>query len=111
MTTTNPSPDRLTTTDPTTRPPRFRMAAVGLASPLLLAACSSDSSDTAGDRLLAAVAGIPGGTAQLSVHDLTSGEQLALVDFASVLADDLRFTNGITVGDDGTIYVTGTGAR
>ena len=66
--------------------------------------------DVAGDRLLAAVAGIPGGTAQLSVHDLTTGDQLALVDFASVLDDDRRFANGIAVGADGTIYVTDTGA-
>jgi hypothetical protein len=65
--------------------------------------------DVADNRLLAAVTAIPGGTAQLSIHDLTSGEQLALVDFASVLDDDQRFANGITVGDDGTIYVTDTG--
>ncbi len=50
------------------------------------------------------------GTAQLSVHDLTSGEQLELVDFASVQPDDRRFANGIAVDDDGTIYVTDTGA-
>jgi sugar lactone lactonase YvrE len=33
-----------------------------------------------------------------------------VIDFASVLDDDQRFANGITVGDDGTIYVTDTGA-
>ena len=50
------------------------------------------------------------GTAQLSVHDLTSGEQIELVDFASVQPEDRRFANGITVDDDGNIYVTDTGA-
>lgn len=62
------------------------------------------------NRLLVAVTGLPSGTAQLSVHDLTSGEQLELVDFAAVQPDERRFANGITVAGDGTIYVTDTGA-
>lgn len=66
--------------------------------------------DTVGNRLLVAITGLPSGTAQLSVHDLTSGEQLELVDFASVLPDDRRFANGIAVDDEGSIYVTDTGA-
>jgi sugar lactone lactonase YvrE len=66
--------------------------------------------DVSGNRLLVAVTGLPFGTAQLSVHDLTTGEQLELVDFASVQPDDRRFANGIAVDDDGNIYVTDTGA-
>lgn len=66
--------------------------------------------DAARNRLLVAVTGLPFGTAQLSIHDLTSGEQLELVDFASVQPDDRRFANGITVDDVGNIYVTDTGA-
>lgn len=62
------------------------------------------------DRLLVAVTGLPFGTAQLSVHDLGTGEQLALVDFASIQPDDRRFANGIAVDDDGNIFVTDTGA-
>lgn len=62
------------------------------------------------NRLLVAVTGLPFGTAQLSVHDLTSGEQVQLVDFASVQPDDRRFANGIAVEDEGNIYVTDTGA-
>ncbi len=66
--------------------------------------------DIARNRLLVAVTGLPFGTAQLSIHDLRSGEQLELVDFASVQLDDRRFANGIAVDDVGNIYVTDTGA-
>lgn len=66
--------------------------------------------DIARNRLLVAVTGLPSGTAELSVHDLTTGDQLELVDFASIQADDRRFANGITVDDDGNVYVTDTGA-
>lgn len=62
------------------------------------------------NRLLVAVAGLPWGTAQLSVHDLGSVEQLQLVDFAAIQPDDRRFANGIAVDDEGIIYVTDTGA-
>ena len=46
--------------------------------------------DVAGGRLLVAVTAVPSGVAQLSVHDLATGEQTHLVDFADVLPDAPR---------------------
>lgn len=66
--------------------------------------------DPDGGRLLVAVTGLPSGTSMLSVHDLATGEQLELIDFASVLDNPARFANGITFDDDGNVYVTDTGA-
>lgn len=66
--------------------------------------------DSARNRLLVAVTRVPWGVAQLSVHDLVSGEQLQLIDFASVLAEERRSANGIAVDGEGNIYVTDTGA-
>lgn len=65
--------------------------------------------DAQRNRLLVAVTGLPFGNAQLSVHDLTTGEQLELVDFALIQPDDRRFANGIAVDADGIVYVTDTG--
>ncbi|MEQ8842680.1 MAG: hypothetical protein RIB98_16990 [Acidimicrobiales bacterium] len=66
--------------------------------------------DVERNRVLVAVTRVPWGVAQLSVHDLDSGEQLQLVDFASVLPEERRFANGIAVDVEGNIYVTDTGA-
>lgn len=66
--------------------------------------------DVVGGRLLVAVTAVPAGVAQLSVHDLSTGEQTHLVDFATVLPDVPSFANGITVDGDGNVYVTDTGA-
>ena len=68
------------------------------------------------NRLLVANAesfGAPGpGAAKLGVYDLTSGEQLAMVDLAStvenVAADAGFFANDVAVSDAGTIFVTDT---
>jgi sugar lactone lactonase YvrE len=50
------------------------------------------------------------GQAKLGVYELSSGEQIAMVDLAKSLSDasaDWKyFANDVTVGDDGTIYVT-----
>lgn len=62
-------------------------------------------------RVLAAVMALPNGQAQLSIHDIDSGEQTSLVDLGGLLSDDaVLFANDIAVGPDGTAYVTNTGA-
>jgi sugar lactone lactonase YvrE len=52
------------------------------------------------------------GQAKLGVYDLASGERIAMVDLAAVLADAPAdasyFANDVAVGDDGTAYVTDT---
>lgn len=52
------------------------------------------------------------GQAKLGVYNLSTGERLAMVDLAAVVADappDARyFANDVAVGDDGTAYVTDT---
>ena len=52
------------------------------------------------------------GQAKLGVYDLTTGERIAMVDLAAVLADApadaVYFANDVAVGDDGTAYVTDT---
>jgi sugar lactone lactonase YvrE len=52
------------------------------------------------------------GQAKLGAYDLTSGERLAMVDLAASVpnapADAKHFANDVTVGDDGTVYVTDT---
>ena len=50
------------------------------------------------------------GQAKLGVYNLTTGEQIAMVDLAASIAnapdDAVYFANDVTVGDDGTVYVT-----
>ena len=52
------------------------------------------------------------GQAKLGVYDLATGERIAMVDLAAVLADapadSVYFANDVAVGDDGTAYVTDT---
>ena len=70
------------------------------------------------DRLLAAnsdlsaLRGSGVGQAKLGVYNLTTGERIAMVDLAAVIADApddaVRFANDVAVGDDGTAYVTDT---
>ena len=52
------------------------------------------------------------GQAKLGVYDLTTGERIAMVNLAAVLADApddaVYFANDVAVGDDGTAYVTDT---
>ncbi|NKB31778.1 MAG: hypothetical protein GKR91_01605 [Pseudomonadales bacterium] len=57
--------------------------------------------------------GAPGpGAAMLGVYDLSSGEQLAMVDLAAVVenpsADASYFANDVTVSSAGTMFVTDT---
>jgi sugar lactone lactonase YvrE len=67
--------------------------------------------DKENDRLLVsnsdrtAFAGGPGG-AGLAAYDLETGEQVYLVDFASVYESDNNFANDVTVDDEGNAYVT-----
>jgi sugar lactone lactonase YvrE len=55
------------------------------------------------------------GQARLGVYDLSSGEQIAMVDLAATLPDtsagSKNFANDVTVSDDGTAYVTDTYAH
>ena len=52
------------------------------------------------------------GQAKLGIYDLTSGKRLAMVDLAAVGPKDARhFANDVTVGSDGSAYVTDTMAR
>ena len=52
------------------------------------------------------------GQAKLGVFNLTTGERIAMVDLVATLGDlpddAAFFANDVTVGDDGTIYVTDT---
>jgi sugar lactone lactonase YvrE len=52
------------------------------------------------------------GQAKLGVYNLTTGERIAMVDLAAVIADKpvdaVYFANDVAVGDDGTAYVTDT---
>jgi sugar lactone lactonase YvrE len=52
------------------------------------------------------------GQAKLGVYNLTTGERMAMVDLAAVIADApddaVYFANDVAVGDDGTAYVTDT---
>ncbi|HEY8521745.1 MAG TPA: hypothetical protein VIN61_16870 [Gammaproteobacteria bacterium] len=52
------------------------------------------------------------GQAKLGVYNLTTGERLAMVDLAAAIedkpADARHFANDVTVGTDGTAYVTDT---
>ena len=54
------------------------------------------------------------GQAKLGVYNLTTGERIAMVDLASVIADAqdvVHFANDVAVADDGTAYVTDTRAN
>jgi sugar lactone lactonase YvrE len=53
------------------------------------------------------------GQAKLGVYDLRSGKRLAMVDLAAVGPGDAKshFANDLTVGKDGSVYVTDTMAR
>ena len=52
------------------------------------------------------------GQAKLGVYNLATGERLAMVDLAAVIADPpddaVYFANDVAVADDGTAYVTDT---
>ena len=52
------------------------------------------------------------GQAKLGVYNLTTGERIAMLDLAALIADApddaVYFANDVTVGDDGTVYVTDT---
>ena len=52
------------------------------------------------------------GQAKLGVYNLTTGERIAMVDLAAVVADAPKdaayFANDVAVGSDGTAYVTDT---
>ena len=72
--------------------------------------------DAAHNRLLVANSnaavfqGTVPGQAKLGVYDLTTGDRIAMVDLAASVpdapADAKHFANDVTVGDDGTAYVT-----
>jgi sugar lactone lactonase YvrE len=53
------------------------------------------------------------GQAKLGIYDLTSGKRLAMVDLAQAGPKDAKahFANDVTVGSDGSAYVTDTMAR
>lgn len=53
------------------------------------------------------------GQAKLGIYDLTSGKRLAMVDLTSAGPADAKshFANDVTVGKDGSIYVTNSMAR
>jgi hypothetical protein len=53
------------------------------------------------------------GRAKLGVYDLGSGKRLAMVDLAAAGPSDAKahFANDLTVGADGSVYVTDTMAR
>lgn len=55
---------------------------------------------------LAAVQGTASGHARLGVYDLASGERLHMVDLGALRPEDRHFANDVTVGPDGTAYVT-----
>ena len=70
------------------------------------------------DRLLVANSdssvfqGSGSGQAKLGVYNLTTGERIEMIDLAASIADApddaVYFANDVTVGDDGTVYVTDT---
>ncbi len=52
------------------------------------------------------------GQAKLGVYDLTTGDRMAMIDLAAANSGaDAYFANDVTVGDDGTAYVTDTMAN
>jgi sugar lactone lactonase YvrE len=52
------------------------------------------------------------GQAKLGIYDLTSGKRIAMVDLAAAGPKDAKhFANDVTVGSDGSAYVTDTMAR
>jgi sugar lactone lactonase YvrE len=62
--------------------------------------------DEAGNRLLIASTDLKS-TAHLGIYDLTSGENLAFIDFAPLLPNDKEhFANDIAVDNQGNAYVT-----
>jgi sugar lactone lactonase YvrE len=75
--------------------------------------------DEARNRLLVANSdsavfrGQSAGQAKLGVYDLGSGKRLAMVDLAAAGPSDAKshFANDLTVGPDGSVYVTDTMAR
>lgn len=68
--------------------------------------------DRRGDRLLVAnsdLSAIQGGSrglAKLGIYDLESGERLLMVDLGGLRPEGRHFANDVTVGPDGTAYVT-----
>lgn len=71
------------------------------------------------DRLLvansdaAAFGGQSPGQAKLGIYNLTTGERLAMVDLGAVGPKEAKshFANDVTVGSDGSAYITDTMAR
>lgn len=53
------------------------------------------------------------GQAKLGIYELDSGKRIAMIDLAAAGPKDAKahFANDVTVGDDGSIYVTDTFAR
>ena len=66
---------------------------------------------TATDR--GAFSGQSAGQAKLGIFDLTTGKRIAMIDLAAVGPKDAKahFANDVTVGSDGSAYVTDTLAR
>jgi sugar lactone lactonase YvrE len=71
------------------------------------------------DRLLvansdsAAFSGKSAGQAKLGIYKLDSGERVAMIDLAAAGPKDAKvhFANDLTVGEDGSVYVTDSFAR
>ena len=55
---------------------------------------------------LSAIQGNSQGLAKLGIYDLESGERLLMVDLGGLRPDGRHFANDVTVGPDGTAYVT-----
>jgi sugar lactone lactonase YvrE len=53
------------------------------------------------------------GQAKLGIYDLTSGKRIAMIDLAAAGPAEAKshFANDVTVGKDGSVYVTNTMAR
>jgi sugar lactone lactonase YvrE len=53
------------------------------------------------------------GQAKLGIYDLTSGKRIAMIDLAAAGPQEAKshFANDVTVGKDGSVYVTNTMAR
>jgi sugar lactone lactonase YvrE len=69
--------------------------------------------DTANGRLLVANSDLTAaldparpGQAKLGIYDLENGARLHMVDLGALLPDGRHFANDVTVGPDGTAYVT-----